>query len=187
MPVLSPEIAVIRRNFPSAEESIAKPQPSINFSAEKVSIDMRHVDSLLLVSDSKPEKQRRSGTRFPAKAFQCLRITGEVIGKELQSHKATEVGILGLVHHAHAATAKLLDDAVVRDDLADHGSRDGICLSTASQRTRPLEDISCCGAHVISTFTGMSFFTGMVRSDGGSILKSVSEAGIVPVMCFSLP
>ena len=28
--------------------------------------------------------------------------------------------VLGLVHHAHAATAQLLDDAVVRNDLIDH-------------------------------------------------------------------
>ena len=31
-----------------------------------------------------------------------------------------EAGVLGLVHHAHAA-AQLLDDAVVRDGLANHG------------------------------------------------------------------
>ena len=34
--------------------------------------------------------------------------------------------------------------------------------------------------HVRSTRTGTSFFTGMVSSDGGSILKSESVAGIVP-------
>jgi short-subunit dehydrogenase len=34
----------------------------------------------------------------------------------------------------------------------------------------------------MSTRTGMSFLTGIVRSEGGSILKSVSVAGIVPVM-----
>src|ERR1700693_4819085 len=37
-----------------------------------------------------------------------------------------------------------------------------------------------CGRQVISTRTGMSFLTGMVSSDGGSILKSASVAGIVP-------
>ncbi|HEU0370288.1 MAG TPA: hypothetical protein VFR42_13805, partial [Candidatus Acidoferrum sp.] len=38
-----------------------------------------------------------------------------------QSDKATEFGILSFVHDAHPATAKLLNDAVVRDGLADHG------------------------------------------------------------------
>ena len=41
--------------------------------------------------------------------------------------------------------------------------------------------------HVISTRTGMSFFTGMVRSEGGSILKSASVAGIVPEIRVSFP
>src|ERR1022692_3246515 len=39
-----------------------------------------------------------------------------------------------------------------------------------------------CGRQVISTRTGISFLTGIVNSDGGSILKSASVAGIVPVM-----
>jgi hypothetical protein len=32
-------------------------------------------------------------------------------------------GILGLIDHTHAAAAQFLDDAVVRDGLADHGAR----------------------------------------------------------------
>jgi hypothetical protein len=35
---------------------------------------------------------------------------------------------------------------------------------------------------LMSPRTGISFFTGMAKSDGGSILKSESVAGIVPVM-----
>ncbi len=31
-----------------------------------------------------------------------------------------ELGVLGLVHHAHATATELLDDAVVRDGLANH-------------------------------------------------------------------
>src|ERR1700685_84785 len=42
--------------------------------------------------------------------------------------------------------------------------------------------VYCCGRQVISTRTGISFLTGMVNSVGGSILKSVSVAGIVPVI-----
>jgi len=37
-----------------------------------------------------------------------------------------------------------------------------------------------CGRQVISIRTGISFLTGIARSDGGSILKSESVAGIVP-------
>jgi hypothetical protein len=35
--------------------------------------------------------------------------------------KAVEPDVLGLVHHTHAATTELFDDAVGRDGLADHG------------------------------------------------------------------
>ena len=47
-----------------------------------------------------------------------------------------------------------------------------------------------CRRQVMSTRTGISFLTGMVRSDGGSILKSESVAGMIPViwvspLCFS--
>ena len=42
-----------------------------------------------------------------------------------------------------------------------------------------------CGRHVMSTRTGISFLTGIVKSEGGSILKSDSVAGIVPVIWVS--
>jgi len=44
-----------------------------------------------------------------------------------------------------------------------------------------------CGRQVISTRTGISFLTGRVSSVGGSILKSVSVAGIVPDILISFP
>lgn len=34
--------------------------------------------------------------------------------------ETAEVGVLSLVHNAHAAAAQLLNDAVVRNGLADH-------------------------------------------------------------------
>ena len=64
--------------------------------------------------------QGRRGARFSAKAFQGLRVFCNILRQELQSDKATEFDVLGLVDHTHPATAQLLDDAVVRDGLADH-------------------------------------------------------------------
>jgi len=49
-----------------------------------------------------------------------LWIFGDIIRQELQGDKATQFDILGLVDDTHAATAELLDDAVVRDGLPDH-------------------------------------------------------------------
>jgi hypothetical protein len=37
-------------------------------------------------------------------------------GQELESDETVQARVLGLVHHTHTASAKFLDDAVVRDD-----------------------------------------------------------------------
>ena len=62
---------------------------------------------------------RRS--RLAPEAFQRLRIFGQLVGQELQGDEAAELSVLGLVDHTHPAAAELLDDAVVRNGLADHG------------------------------------------------------------------
>src|ERR1035441_3958375 len=49
-----------------------------------------------------------------------LRIVGEFVGKELQGDVTTELEVFRLVDHAHSAAADLAEDAVVRDDLANH-------------------------------------------------------------------
>ena len=64
--------------------------------------------------------QGRGGLGFALKTGQSLRVSGDFLGQELQGHKAVQPGVLGLVDHTHPATAQLLDDAVVRDGLADH-------------------------------------------------------------------
>jgi len=64
----------------------------------------------------------------------------------------------------------------------------GIGLSSAGWKQRWHRTLSqersdaChhCGRQVMSTRTGMSLLTGTAKSDGGSILKSDSVAGIVP-------
>ena len=58
-------------------------------------------------------------TRLPPTAFERLRVAGEFIRQKLQSDKASEFNVLGLIDDTHPATAQFLDDAVVRDDLAD--------------------------------------------------------------------
>lgn len=64
--------------------------------------------------------------------------------------------------------------------------------SFAQAQTVSLESIGPCvelegelihsGCQVISTFTGISFFKGTVKNEGGEILKSDSVDGMVPVM-----
>jgi hypothetical protein len=47
-------------------------------------------------------------------------VRRQIVRQEFQGYKSAELGVLGLVHNAHAAATQLLDDAVVRDGLADH-------------------------------------------------------------------
>ena len=48
------------------------------------------------------------------------RVFGDFVGQKLQGDEAVELDVLGLVDNPHPATAQLLNDAVVRDGLADH-------------------------------------------------------------------
>src|SRR6266849_4812480 len=63
--------------------------------------------------------QGRGRLRFPVKAFQSAGVFSQIFWKKLQSDETAERSVFGLVHHAHPATAELLDDAVMGDGLAD--------------------------------------------------------------------
>jgi hypothetical protein len=67
--------------------------------------------------------QRGRRARFTAKALQGLGVLLQMIGQEFQGHEAAQFDILSFVDHTHAPTAELLDDAIMRDGLADHRSR----------------------------------------------------------------
>ena len=54
------------------------------------------------------------------KRLRACAILGHFIRQELEGDKAAEFDVFGLVDDSHPATAELLDDAVVRDGLADH-------------------------------------------------------------------
>ena len=63
--------------------------------------------------------ERRCGPRFTAEALQSDRILGNVERQKLERHVPAQGGVLGLVHHPHAAPAQLLQNAVMRDGDAD--------------------------------------------------------------------
>ncbi len=64
--------------------------------------------------------QGGSSLRFALETAQCQRIARNFIGKKFENDEAVQPSIFGLIDHPHAAAAKFLDDAVVRDGLADH-------------------------------------------------------------------
>jgi hypothetical protein len=84
-----------------------------------------HEDAAILLADVVKGAdvgmvERRGGTSLAAKAFQRLRVAGNIVGKELKGDEAAQAGVFGLVYYTHATAADFLDDAVVRDHLVDH-------------------------------------------------------------------
>ena len=43
-----------------------------------------------------------------------------IFGEELQRNLALQLQVFGTTHHTHSAPAKLLKDAIVRNDLIQH-------------------------------------------------------------------
>ena len=64
-----------------------------------------------------------SGTGFATETFERLRVMSHVLRHELERDEATKLGVLSLIDDTHPAPAELLDDAVVRDGLSDHGAQ----------------------------------------------------------------
>src|SRR5882672_4290390 len=64
--------------------------------------------------------QRRGGAGFALKAVQGLTVFGEFIGEKLKGDETAELDVLGPVYDTHASAAQFLDNAVMRDSLADH-------------------------------------------------------------------
>ena len=64
--------------------------------------------------------QSGGGARFALKPLQRARVGREIVGEHLQGHEPSEPGVLRPVNDTHAAGAKSVNDAVMRDGLADH-------------------------------------------------------------------
>jgi len=64
--------------------------------------------------------QRGGSFGLPLETAEGLRVVGEFVGKELEGDVAAELEVFRLIHNAHTSATDLLDDAVVRDGLADH-------------------------------------------------------------------
>jgi hypothetical protein len=65
--------------------------------------------------------QRRGSTRLTSETLECLGIVGDVVGKKLDSDKAAELSVFRLIDNAHSSAAQLVQDAVVRNGLAQWG------------------------------------------------------------------
>jgi len=63
--------------------------------------------------------ERRSSARLSPKSFEYLRVPHQFPRQELQRNMSSEICVFGSVHHSHAASPKLFEDAVMRDSLPD--------------------------------------------------------------------
>ncbi len=63
--------------------------------------------------------ERRGGARLALEARQRLLVAGDIFGQELERHHAAELGVLGLVDHAHAPAAQLAQNAIVGKRATD--------------------------------------------------------------------
>ncbi|MGC1087024.1 MAG: hypothetical protein WA894_01195, partial [Candidatus Acidiferrum sp.] len=67
--------------------------------------------------------QRGGGLRFTLETRKRLTILSYFTRQEFHGDESVESEVFGFVDHTHAAVAKLLDDTVMRDGLADHSGQ----------------------------------------------------------------
>jgi len=67
-----------------------------------------------------------SGAGFCLKTFQGQGISFKFSGKEFEGNVTPKVQVFSLIDDTHATAAELLEDAVVRDGLADHEDGDSV-------------------------------------------------------------
>src|SRR2546425_2966616 len=61
------------------------------------------------------------GSGFALESLERRLIARHLFRQEFEGHQPAELCVFGLVDHAHTAASELLQDAVVRDGLANHG------------------------------------------------------------------
>ena len=63
--------------------------------------------------------ERRCRFGFAPEALQRLPVVRHLVRQEFEGHETVQASVLSLVHYTHSAAAEFLQDAVVRDRLAD--------------------------------------------------------------------
>jgi len=64
----------------------------------------------------------RGSSGLPPEASQTLRVLGELLRQHLYRNFTAQVGVLGTVHFAHTPLANFLENPVVANGLAEHGT-----------------------------------------------------------------
>src|SRR5437899_492900 len=67
--------------------------------------------------------QRGCGLRLALETSQGLSVSGNLLRQKLESDETMESGVFGFVDNTHPTTAQLLQDAIVRNGLAQQEKR----------------------------------------------------------------
>src|ERR1700686_4448509 len=78
--------------------------------------------------------ERGRGAGLALKSFAGSRIVLHLRRQEFQRDMAVQIEVFGFVDHTHPAAAQLLDDAIVRDGLADHLACVAVRRRTSSKK-----------------------------------------------------
>jgi len=61
--------------------------------------------------------ERRDGPRLVLKTLETVRRRGQGLRQDLERDVAPQLGIVGAIHHPHAAGADLLENVVMSEPL----------------------------------------------------------------------
>ncbi len=64
--------------------------------------------------------QRGCSLGLALKTGEGLGIFGHIVRQEFEGDETMKPGVFSLINHSHTAAANFLDNAIVRDGLADH-------------------------------------------------------------------
>src|SRR5438128_1194216 len=73
------------------------------------------------------------GLRLASETGQRLKVSGNFFRQEFEGDETVQARVFGLVDHTHPTAAEFLQDAVVRDGLAEH-RRNAMAYGFGSQR-----------------------------------------------------
>ena len=109
------------------QEFFERQRLTVDVSAQRFAVDELHGDECvaILLADvvdgaNAGMVEGGCGACFATEAVERLRLLRQLFRKEFQRHRAFEAAILSFEHDAHAASAELLYDTVVRDRLTNH-------------------------------------------------------------------
>jgi hypothetical protein len=117
---------------------------------------------------------------FALKTGECLLVLGYVVGQELEGDKAAEFNILSFLDHSYTAAAQLLNDAVMRDGLADHERRKDSARNLRVEQSRSQRGQLTDGLRANPVISGLPSHCLPLRPKKGFFRRSCKWMNLMP-------